>query len=157
MDRKFGKQQIKDIFQCDSPQNGELGVDKKNIVLYVEKIEPCLKFWVGALRFEKKNSAASRKSLNVLVLSNGNAEVRLETYANLEKKDPDRADKLRKMPPLVLYIEVMDIEDVESRLKDFDVIIPRRKTFYGIDEIFFCCPGGHFIGFAQKSHRDTFS
>lgn len=150
MDRKFGKQQIKNIFQCDSPQNGVLSINKKNIVLYVEKIEPCLKFWVDALGFEKKNSAAPKKSLNVLILISANTEIRLETFTHLEKKDPGRVDKVCGMPPLVLYIEVMDIEDVESRLKDFDVIIPRRKTFYGADEIFFCCPGGHFIGFAQK-------
>jgi len=150
MDRKFGKQQIKDIFQCDSPQNGELGIDKKNIILYVEKIEPCLKFWVDALGFEKKNSTAPKKSINVLILFAANAEIRLETYDNLEKKDPDRADKFRRKPPSVLYIEVMDIEEVECRLQDFDVIIPRRKTFYGTDEIFFCCPGGHIIGFSQK-------
>jgi len=123
MDKKIGKQQIKNIFRCNSPQNGELGINKKNIVLHVEKIEPCLKFWVDALGFKKKNSAASRKSLNVIVLSSGNAEIRLETYTNLEKKDPGRADKVFGMPPLVLYLEVMDIEDVESRLKDFDIII----------------------------------
>ena len=50
----------------------------------------------------------------------------------------------------VLYIDVQNISEIEIRLKDHEIIVPKRKTFYGASEIFYRTPGGHIIGFAQQ-------
>jgi hypothetical protein len=32
---------------------------------------------------------------------------------------------------------------------DYELLVPRRKTFYGAEEIFVREPGGNVVGFAQ--------
>jgi len=34
-------------------------------------------------------------------------------------------------------------------LKGFEIVMPRRETFYGSTEIGYREPGGHFVTFAQ--------
>jgi hypothetical protein len=44
---------------------------------------------------------------------------------------------------------VADIDAVEHALDGVPLLVPRRQTFYGADELFVKEPGGHTIGFAQ--------
>ena len=48
-----------------------------------------------------------------------------------------------------LFIEVSDIESVERALAGIEIVVPRRQTFYGMDEIGVREPGGHVVMFAQ--------
>ena len=48
-----------------------------------------------------------------------------------------------------MFIEVSDVESVERALSGVGVVVPRRKTFYGMDEIGVKEPGGHVVMFAQ--------
>lgn len=118
-------------------------------ILYVEDIESCLKFWVDALGFEKTVEIQAEGSLGFVILNSGATEVMLQTYSELEKDIPGIVSHLREAPS-VLYIEVNDIAMIERRLKGFEVIVPKRKTFYGADEIYYRSPGGHIVGFAQQ-------
>jgi uncharacterized glyoxalase superfamily protein PhnB len=118
-------------------------------ILTVEAIEPCLKFWVDTLGFEKTAEVKDGESLGFVSLSSGKVEVMLQTYNSLQKDIPDILEDLRSAPS-VLYIEVNDIREIERRLKNFKVVVPKRKTFYGAEEIYFRSPGGHIIGFAQQ-------
>jgi hypothetical protein len=34
-----------------------------------------------------------------------------------------------------------------------DIVVPRRSTFYGADEVFAREPGGHIVGFAEFPDR----
>lgn len=134
--------------QSDNSINKEVGMNKITSVLYVETIESCLKFWVDALGFEKTAEVKLGESLGFVILTSGKVEVMLQTYASLQEDIPDIVDDLRSASS-VLYIEVDDIGEIEHILKGFEVIVPRRKTFYGADEIYFRSPGGHIVGFAQ--------
>ena len=49
----------------------------------------------------------------------------------------------------MLFIEVDDVDAVEKALQGAEIAVPRRKTFYGADEIFAREPGGNVVGFAQ--------
>jgi len=49
------------------------------------------------------------------------------------------------------FIEVSDIESVVRALEGVDVVVPRRQTFYGMDEIGVREPGGHIVMFAQPT------
>ena len=48
-----------------------------------------------------------------------------------------------------LFIEVSDVDEVERALAGIDPVIPRRRTFYGMDEVVVRDPGGYVVVFAQ--------
>jgi hypothetical protein len=50
-----------------------------------------------------------------------------------------------------LFIEVGNIDEVERALEGIEQVIPRRKTFYGMDEVIVRDPGGYVIVFAQPT------
>jgi uncharacterized glyoxalase superfamily protein PhnB len=61
---------------------------------------------------------------------------------------PAIAADVRKGPTF-LYVQVDNLEDVKAAMKNAEVYMPERKTFYGSTEIFVKDPAGHFITFAQ--------
>ena len=50
-----------------------------------------------------------------------------------------------------LFIEVGDIDAVERALAGIEQVIPRRRTFYGMDEVVVRDPGGYVVVFAQPA------
>ena len=48
-----------------------------------------------------------------------------------------------------LFIEVEDIDEIAVSLEGFEIVLPRRLTFYGSTEIGYREPGGHYVTFAQ--------
>ena len=128
---------------------GEEGLMQKiTPVLYVESVEPCLAFWVDSLGFAKTAEVPEGDRLGFVILTSGDAEIMLQSYASLDKDIPALGREMRGIPS-VLYIEVKDIREIERRLKEYPVIVAKRKTSYGATEIFYRSPGGHVIGFAQ--------
>jgi len=128
----------------------QVSIGKMTPILYVKAIEPCLPFWADALGFQKTAEVTEKESLGFVIMNAGEVEVMLQTYASLEKDIPRIVGDLRGAPS-VLYFEVGDIADVERRLTGFEVVVPRRTTFYGALEVYYRSPGGHIIGFAQHS------
>lgn len=124
-------------------------MEKITPVLYVESIESCLRFWVDALGFSKTAEVPEGDKLGFVILTMGNIEIMLQSFASLDKDIPNLGKEMRGAPS-VLYIEVKNITEVETKLKDYEIIVPKRKTFYGASEIFYRTPGGHIIGFAQQ-------
>jgi len=50
-----------------------------------------------------------------------------------------------------LFVEVKDLDTVIDTLSyQAKVVVPRRQTFYGMDEIFVRAPCGTLIGFAAR-------
>jgi hypothetical protein len=49
-----------------------------------------------------------------------------------------------------LFVEVGRLDDVVAVLGDTPVVVPRRQTFYGMDEVFVRPPCGTLVGFAAK-------
>jgi hypothetical protein len=49
----------------------------------------------------------------------------------------------------ILFLEIEDLSAIESVVGDYELLVPRRKTFYGAEEIFVREPGGNVVGFAQ--------
>jgi hypothetical protein len=49
-----------------------------------------------------------------------------------------------------LFIEVEALDPVVEALEGADVVVPRRQTFYGMDEIFVQAPCGTLVGFAAQ-------
>lgn len=117
-------------------------------VLFVEKIEPSLDFWVRGLGFEQVMEVPGEGGLAFVMLKQGDIEVMYQNYASLEEDLPKIAKEVKGSPNF-LYIKVDDLDEVINKLADFEVAVERRQTFYGADEIGFREPGGHFITFAK--------
>jgi hypothetical protein len=50
-----------------------------------------------------------------------------------------------------LFIEVSDIAAIEQQIDGVEIALPRRRTFYGMDEIGVREAGGHLVIFAQPA------
>jgi uncharacterized glyoxalase superfamily protein PhnB len=121
-------------------------------VFVVERIEPCLDFWIGRLGFEKTVEVPEGDGLGFVILSRGNVEIMYQSRESVRKDMPALAEAVSGAPCAnAIYIEVSDIDDVERRLAGWDVVVPRRTTFYGATEIGVREPAGNLIVFAQQA------
>jgi hypothetical protein len=121
-------------------------------VFVVDRIEPCLDFWVGRRGFEKTVEVPEGDSIGFVILSRGNVEIMYQSRESLEKDLPALAEMPRGTGLSVgTYIEVSDLDDVLERLTGWDQIVPKRTTFYGATEFGVREPGGNLVMFAQQS------
>jgi len=119
-------------------------------VLFVEKIEPCLPFWVERLGFQKTAEVPEGEVLGFVILVCDSVEVMLQTRASVAKDIPALAQEPSRS---FLYVEVTDFADIKRQLEGADVVIPERKTFYGATEIGVRDPAGNVITFAHFASR----
>ncbi|MBV9440743.1 MAG: hypothetical protein JOZ24_12185, partial [Candidatus Eremiobacteraeota bacterium] len=49
-----------------------------------------------------------------------------------------------------LFVKVSNVELVVPEIADADIIVPLRRTFYGMHEITVREPGGHAVTFASE-------
>jgi hypothetical protein len=120
-------------------------------ILVVEAIEPCLPFWVDALGFTKTVEVPHGDALGFVILERDGYEVMLQSTASM------KADVPATLPPpggSVLFLEIEDLRAIETAVAEFELLVPRRKTFYGAEEIFVREPGGNVVGFAQFGTQD---
>ena len=115
-------------------------------ILTLEAIEPSLPFWVDALGFTKTVDVPTGEVLGFAILEKDGYEVMLQTVASMQADVPAVAS-----PPggSVLYVEIEDLSAIEKAVAEYELLVPRRKTFYGAEEIFVREPGGNVVGFAQ--------
>lgn len=116
-------------------------------VIMVDAIEPCLPFW-ERLGFAKVAEVPEGDRLGFVILVKDSVEVMYQTHESVEK---DAAGLVPRTPGhgAALFIEVSDVASVASALEGIEIVVPRRKTFYGMDEIGVREPGGHTVMFAQ--------
>jgi hypothetical protein len=117
-------------------------------VLVVDEIEPCLPFWVDRLGFEKTAEVPEGSKLGFVILRKDDVEVMYQSRESVEKDIP------ALVPPrgghsIGLFVEVSDVGAIEQALKGLELILPRRRTFYGMDEVGVREPGGNAVIFAQ--------
>jgi hypothetical protein len=117
-------------------------------VLVVEAIEPCLAFWTERLGFARVAEGPHGDRLGFVILSADGVEIMYQTRASVRDDIPALADE--PAGTVTLFIEVADVTAVERALHDAPTIVPRRTTFYGMDEIGVREPGGNVVIFAQK-------
>jgi uncharacterized glyoxalase superfamily protein PhnB len=121
-------------------------VRKLTPVLYVEEIEPCLDFWFR-LGFEKTAEVPEGDRLGFAILKKDDVEIMYQTRASVGNDIPVLKDAPGKGS--FLYIEVDDVDEIDRLLAGTDYVTPRRKTFYGADEVIVREPAGNVIAFAQ--------
>jgi hypothetical protein len=118
-------------------------------VLLVERVEPCMRFWVDRLGFAVTNEVAGPAGALVFAsVARDGIEVMLQTRASVIAERADVASELDGHS-IVLFIEVHDLDAIERALGDAPVVKPRHRTFYGSSELYVREPAGNVVGFAQ--------
>lgn len=130
-----------------SEEKKPMQVKRITPVLFVNEIEPVLPFWVERLGFTKTIEVPHGNKLGFVALQKGNTEVMYQSYASVAEDMPLLAE-IRKGPTF-LYVEVDNLDAVLSALQDSKIAQPERTAFYGMREVGFQEPGGHYVTFAQ--------
>jgi uncharacterized glyoxalase superfamily protein PhnB len=119
-------------------------------VLFVQEIEPVLPIWVDALGFEKTIEVPhDGVKLGFVALQKDGTEVMYQSYASLGDDMPQVAEAAKKGPTF-LYIEVDNLDAILAALKKYKMTMPERTAFYGMREVGFQDPAGHYLTFAQR-------
>jgi uncharacterized glyoxalase superfamily protein PhnB len=127
-----------------------MNVKRITPVLYVQEVEPCVKFWVERLGFEKTVEVPDGQRLGFAIVQKGSAEIMYQSFASAEKDTPVAAGEISGGRAF-LYVEVDNLDDIISAVKGIPVVVPLRTTFYGAKELGIKDPAGHVIVFAQMS------
>jgi hypothetical protein len=115
-------------------------------VLIVDEIEPCISFW-EALGFDKTAEVPHGDRLGFVILEKSGLEVMYQTRASVAADLPALADA--PGGGTFLFLEVMNLDATIEAIEGAPIVFPRRKTFYGMDEIGVREPGGNAITFAM--------
>jgi uncharacterized glyoxalase superfamily protein PhnB len=129
-------------------RNQQMHVKRITPVLFVQDVEPCVKFWVERFGFEKNAEVPDGDHLAFAMLQKGNVELMYQTFASADK-DVGAISQMVRKGPTFLYVEVDNLDETISAVKGAEVVMPRRKTFYGSTEIGIKDPAGHFVTFAE--------
>ena len=119
-------------------------------VLMVEAIEPCLPLWIDRLGWAKTVEVPEDDQLGFVILAKDGAELMYQTWKSVEK-DMGIPARRPQGTSVGIFIEVSDIDDIEKRIEGLPIALPRRKTFYGMEEIGVTEAGGHMVVFAQAT------
>ena len=116
----------------------------------VDAIEPCIPFWTDVLGFEKGASVPAGDGLAFLILERGSAQLMYQTVGSVEEDIPAVASQIAGQTNM-LYTEVTELDEIVERLEaaETEVVVARRTTFYGADEIFVRAPCGTIVGLAE--------
>jgi uncharacterized glyoxalase superfamily protein PhnB len=118
-------------------------------VMVVDRVEPCLAFWVDRLGFAVTNQVPGDDGRLVFASAEGSGiEVMYQTRASVIAESPSSAKELDGHS-VVLFITVDDIDAIERAMAGAPVVKPRHDTFYGSTELYVREPGGNTVGFAQ--------
>jgi hypothetical protein len=119
-------------------------------VLAVDSIEPILPLW-GALGFTRTVEVPHGDRLGFVILKNDGIEVMYQTFDSIRADEP-RVLEGKGLGAASLFIEVEKLDDVASRVPpSTDILVHRRKTFYGATEMILRDAGGNVINFAEMS------
>ena len=116
-------------------------------VMMVDAIEPVLSFWVDKLGFQKTTEVPYGDHLGFVILERDEVQVMYQTKASVAADVPPLATSPQK--GTFLFMEVENLNAVEKALAGVTPVVPRRKTFYGSEELIVREPGGNVINFAQ--------
>lgn len=118
-------------------------------ILFTEAIEPCLPFWTDGLGFAVTDRVPEGDGLGFVILERDGMQVMLQTGASLAADLPALEEELTR-GPATLFLRVESVEGAAEALgaHGAEVVVPRRRTFYGADEVFVRSPCGTIVGLA---------
>ena len=136
-------------------EHGPTAMNKLTPIIVVDEIEPCLSFWTEQLGFELTGTVPHEDGIGFAMMQQGGVELMYQNRASIDadmgasSNNSGLGSELTN-GTMTLFIEVDDLDSVIDALVDPDVIVPRRQTFYGMDEFFVRAPCGTLVGFAAR-------
>jgi uncharacterized glyoxalase superfamily protein PhnB len=130
-------------------KNKPMHVKKITPVLFVQDVEPCVKFWMDRFGFEKTAEVPDGDKLAFAMLQKGGVELMYQSFASADKDVGTSISQVVRKGPTFLYVEVDNLDETIDAVKGAEVVMPKRKTFYGSTEIGIKDPAGHFVTFAE--------
>ena len=128
-------------------KKSRMKLKKLTTLLVVDEIEPHLPTW-QKLGYEVTVRVPDEGPLGFAILAGPAGELMLQTQRSLADDLPAVA---KKRPSHLLYGDVASLAKASSALAHARVLVPRRKTFYGADEIWFELADGNILGLAEHS------
>jgi uncharacterized glyoxalase superfamily protein PhnB len=125
-----------------------MNVKKITPILFVQDVEPCVKFWIERFGFQKTAEVPDGDKIAFAMLQKGSVELMYQSYASAEKDVTMISQQVRKGPTF-LYVEVDNLDQAIAAIKGAEIVMPIRDTFYGSKEVGIKDPAGHHITFAQ--------
>lgn len=123
----------------------ESPIESLTPVLLVDRIEPSLPFWEEGLGFQRLAEVPHEDRLGFVMLGHGPVMVMLQTRESAQADLPPQADPLG-FGPTLLFVKVPAVDPfVDSPPPGSSVAVPRRTTFYGMDEIAYRAPDGTVV------------
>jgi uncharacterized glyoxalase superfamily protein PhnB len=118
-------------------------------VMIVERVEPTRDFFRDRLGFAQTAEVPHGDRLGFAMLEKDGVSVMIQSHVG---HDAARAvnETISGRGAVGLFIVVSDVDLVVPAVADADVIVPLRKTFYGMHEIMVREPGGHAITLASR-------
>ena len=124
-------------------------VKKITPVLFVQDVEPCVKFWVDRFGFKTTVEVPDGDKLAFAMLQKGNVELMYQSYASADKDVGTMIGQVARKGPTFLYVEIDNLDETMKAIKDAEIYMPKRQTFYGSTEIGVKDPAGHLVTFAE--------
>jgi uncharacterized glyoxalase superfamily protein PhnB len=119
-------------------------------VLIVDAIEPVLPFWEQRLGFTIVAQVPHGDAIGFAILVKDGVELMYQTRASAaEDNAASTPAPGAAADTTALFLEVADIEAVAAAVEGLELVVPRRRTFYGMDELGVREPGGRVVMFAQ--------
>lgn len=122
---------------------------KVTAVLLVDAIEPCLEFWVDRMGWTMGATVPGERGLAFAIVATDGVELMYQTWESAH--DDLRSVERVSGTSVALFVEVEDLSAIERQIGGVEIALPRRRTFYGMDEIGVREPGGHLVVFAQQT------
>ena len=125
-------------------------------LLTVESIEPCLPFWTEKVGMQVTVTVPHGDAIGFAILQKGDVEIMYQSRASIDADlgtsgAPKNLGRELSGSTSALFVEVESLDELLDALgDDTEVLVPRRKTFYGMDELFVRPPCGTVVGFAAR-------
>jgi uncharacterized glyoxalase superfamily protein PhnB len=116
-------------------------------VLITDTIEPVLAFWVDRLGFTKTTEVPHQGQLGFVILERDGIQIMYQSVASVAADVPPLAKSPQR--GTFMFVEVDDLNAIEKALAGVKPVVPRRKTFYGSQELIVREPAGNVVTFAQ--------
>jgi uncharacterized glyoxalase superfamily protein PhnB len=127
-----------------------VSVRKLTPVLIVDDVERCLSFWTERLGFAAPVQVPHEDHVGFAIVAAEGVELMYQSRASIAADVPAALDPARGHSA-TLFVEVADLDAVERAMAGLEIVLPRRRTFYGMDEFGVREPGGHVVIFAQPA------
>lgn len=129
-------------------------------VLIVERVEPTRDFFRDRLGFAQVAEVAHGDALGFVMLRKDDVTIMVQSHASVIAdvgEDAARSvnEAISGRGAATLFLTVSDVEILIPQVADADVLVPPRKTFYGMHEIVVREPGGHAVTFASRLPQES--